>query len=163
MRIVAGVDIDRDYTADEVVEMHRSGRLRDISLHGYVAQADWEGKCRFVHWTKANAISPGENELRVSVADATPLREGLPPIRKRTPQQRVDSLTGRLAEQAKLGGLPLPEYVMSEVLRRRWVAGDPVTAEDVRAVAAHSLAQAEARFEEAERHRVTRTTGNPMA
>ncbi len=61
----------------------------------------------------------------------------LPPIIKRTPEQRLDSMVARLK-----AGVP-PEPVLKEVAAEYWKAGAPVTVEALRTVAAHFLNRVE--------------------
>ena len=50
--IVAGIDVSRTWSGDEILALHARGKLRDITLEGYCtrAEADESGKVvlRFV-------------------------------------------------------------------------------------------------------------------
>ncbi len=82
-----------------------------------------------------------------------------PPIQKRTPQQRLSSLSQKWIEDTrKAGGIPgLSDAKVSELVGRSWKRGDPFTAEDVRAAAATMLSEAENKYEASERKKIVRT------
>lgn len=158
--IINGVDINKVYQASEIIELHRQGRLRPIALKGYVSRADADGTCRFVHWTEkfANQMTPdasGGPHLRTFVSNvdvAEELRKDIPPIQRRTPQERTASLAEKVAKNKGV----LPEHIVQEVVRRRWKMGDPVSGEDVQAVAASFLRNADKAQEEHDRKHVVR-------
>lgn len=152
--IVNGIDISRAFTADEVADLYHSGRLGDVSLAGYVAQATYEDGAvimRFVHWTKANALTPGENSggLRDFVVPEfeTALQESVKrdsPIRKRAPQERLASMMVSLMSEANSEGINgLTEEFVRSIVGEAWKRGEPIPAEAVRRVAAHYLGGAE--------------------
>lgn len=63
----------------------------------------------------------------------------LPPIVKRTPQQRIEAF----AEKLKTAPAWQVEPILKEVASEYWKAGMPVSAEDLRTVAAHFLNRTE--------------------
>lgn len=70
----------------------------------------------------------------------------LEPIRKRTPQERVDSLMLRWIDDCKRAGtVPgLGDMAINQIVSEAWKSGrTEITAEVVREVAAHFLQQAE--------------------
>lgn len=160
--IVAGIDIDRAYTGDEVLEMHRKGRLRDITLEGYCTRADADGTIKFVPyyestWFRLDADKPvqsGTNLAERMLADV----EANHPIHRRTPQERVASMMLRLmAEYKRSGTLPgVPADLIERVTGSAWREGEPLTAEDIRAVAAHYMGVGEKENRESDRKRVAR-------
>lgn len=157
--IINGVDTSQVFQAAEIIELHRQGKLRPIALHGYVARADADGTCRFVPWQQANRITPdseGGSRWRVYAASEADvmkeLRKDIPPIQRRTPQER----TASLAEKVEKSKNVLPENIVKEVVRRRWKMGDPVSGEDVQAVAAAFLRNADKEQEKHDRKHVVR-------
>ena len=81
------------------------------------------------------------------------------PVRKRTHQQRTDSMMENLLENWKqTGTIPgLSEEKVSELVSRSWKRGQPLTAADIRIAAGNLLQEAEGRFEASERKKVVRT------
>ena len=155
----------RKYTAAQFDAMRRAHP--DLVMPGYVLRIDADGSFSFVPWHKAaggGAIDPRRPE------DNLPLRTyglgwdedpfPLEPIKKRTPQQRTDSMMQRLLEgQRTLGQeMGLSEERVRELTARSWKRGQPVTAEHVRAAAATLLRVAEAKHEVSERKRIVRTS-----
>ena len=104
-----------------------------------VTQWDKEGGTRVVPSSQSlfDLESP-EKQLR-QVAIPKVLGQDLPPIVKRTPEQRLDSLVARL----KAGGPETHEAILKEIAGEYWKRGMPVTAEALRTVAAHFLNRAE--------------------
>ena len=82
-----------------------------------------------------------------------------PPIQKRTPQQRLESLANSFMEDCMAAGrIPgVDDEKTRELVGESWRQGRPFTAEDVRTAAATLLQQAENRFEASERKKVVRT------
>jgi len=146
MRLVEGIDVDRVYAADEIGQMYLNGELRNVTLHGYVARANADGTCQFIPAAEATderrgRVYQAKDDVRAS------LEEGLPEIRRRTPQQRAASLMLRMfAEAKRAGGIPgLSEEQVRSIVGEYWKAGQTeVTAEMVQRVAAHYLEAAEA-------------------
>ncbi len=168
--IVNGLDTNRTYTADEVAEMQRTGQLRLATLKGWFFRWDMLADgMRMVHFTDptANRMTPdswgGQGKRVFSIPDPTPQMkadvEADSPIRKRTPQERLASMTAKLAggetgqdAAAKmllqmLGGNAgmdaLTDDQVKEITGKSWTRGDPLDAETVRNVAAYYLGQAE--------------------
>ena len=181
--IIEGIHIDRPqgFTPDEIVEIHRSGKLRGITLHGYLSR--WDGKtCRFVHWTDptANRMTPDSEgfgkERRFTIPDPLPgmqtALQSESPIRKRTPQERLASFTNKLmqgetgqeaAAKMLLGMLSgvgdvdgLSDEQVQKITGASWKKGDPLDGDTVRRVAAHYLGQAERKVAEETRQTNTR-------
>lgn len=117
MNRIGGIDVDRVYTADEIGEMILNDSIRAVVLKGYVAQANADGTCRFVPYFKSGLArqpdlavgavralrKPRKFEAQEDVA--AKLAEDLPTIRKRTPQERLDSLASRIAPDAAALGI----------------------------------------------------------
>lgn len=162
-RVVAGVDIDRTYSPEEIFEMHDKGRLRPITLEGYCTRADEDG-IRFVPYYESTffRMREGKPQQHVSHDFAPAMRAQLEadhPITRRTPQQRVASMVLRLLADAKQNGTiaGLSEEQIRSITGELWKAGvTEVSTEMVRKVAAHFLFQAEKGNREADSHRVAR-------
>ena len=178
--LVDGLDTSRTYTADEVVEMRKTGKLRDITLKGWFFR--WEplkDGMTMVHFTDptANRMTPGETGRRTySIPDPLPgLQDEVKtdaPIRRRTPQERLASMTAKLsggetgqeaAAQMLLnmlggnGGMDgLTDEQVQSITGKSWAAGDPIDAETVRNVAARYLGQAERRVAETAKNTSTK-------
>ncbi len=168
--IIDGLDTNRTYTADEVVEMQKSGKLRLATLRGWFFRWDMlQDGMRMVHFTDptANRMTPdsygGQGKRVFSFPDPTPQMkadvEADSPIVKRTPQERLASMTAKLAggergqdAAAKMllqllsgnaGMDGLTDEQVKEITGKSWRGGDPLDAETVRAVAARYLGEAE--------------------
>lgn len=181
--IVNGLDTNRTYTADEVVAMRDNGKLRAITMKGWFFR--WEPLkegMTLVHWTEktANRMSPGSpNRGRRAYEIPDPLPQMLEdvnsdsPIRKRTPQERLASMTtklmgGETGQEAAANMLlrmlsgagagidGLSDEQVSEITGASWKGGDPLDGETVRRVAANYLGQAERKVAEATRDSTTR-------
>lgn len=161
--IIDGVDISRVFTADEVFAMYTNGKLRSITLQGYAARADYDGTVRFVHHSKLNptrgrGLKPVESgevtstqmqgrEFSPPPGWAEEMAASLTPIRRRTPQERVESMMARIRESMRVHKtVPgLSESQLQAILGPDWHTGvSEVTEDVVRRIAAHYMAQAEA-------------------
>lgn len=141
------------YTPEEVARFRDDPSLAGMVMKGFVLQHDpMKNRMRFVHHSRA-AMGMGEKGNTWGKPTTVDLeeqkREVLKPIQKRTPQQRMESLLGKV-------GTDLKDYLSRE-------AGHEVTGEDVQKVAQDTLTQVDKEFEERESKLVTRTTGNPYA
>jgi len=144
--IVAGVDISRSYTGEEIIDMHRRGRLRDITLQGYCTRADADGTIKLVPWYEStwfrlDAGKPTQATSRNLAESMLADVNANHPIRRRTPQERVASMMLRLmAEVKRSGTIPgVTPDLIKRVVGNAWQEGQPLTEEVVRAVAAHYL------------------------
>lgn len=172
--IIAGVDIGKKMSADEVAVLHRSGKLRSVTLQGYVWRHEFDGMGSWVHFTDptANRIAPGseggQRTRAFSMPDPLPsMREQVDaesPIVKRTPQERLASLTNKLTGGQSgqdaaasmmiqmLSGTrshgSMTDEEVKAITGSSWKAGDPISAEAVRNVAAHYLGTAERKVAE---------------
>lgn len=143
--LVAGVDVDRVWTGDEILELHNQGRLRDVTLKGYCTRADADGTIRFVPFYESTWFRMDEG---IPVVDTSDLPAQMMadvnanhPIVRRTPQERVASMFLRLmTEYKRTGTLPgVPTELIKQIMGAAWREGEPLTAEVIRAVAAHYL------------------------
>ncbi len=175
--IVDGLDTNRTYTADEVIAMRDSGKLREVTMRGWLFR--WEplkGGMKMVHFTDptANRMAPGSSggrRLRSYTVefDADQMRrdvEAEHPIRKRTPQERLASMTNKLTQgergqeaAAKMmmdmlsgaggGNMDgLDDETVKSITGASWKAGDPIDGDTVRRVAARYLGEAERKVAE---------------
>jgi hypothetical protein len=188
--IVNGLDTNRTYSADEVVAMRDNGKLRSVTLEGWFFR--WEplkGGMRMVHFTDptANRMTPGSaggvrKGRTVTIPDPLPqMRADVErefPIRKRTPQERLASMTNKLMggergqeaaahmmlqmlQGAGDGVDALTDEKVAAITGASWKGGDPIDADTVRRVAARYLGQAERKV--AEQARETNTKAGRKA
>jgi hypothetical protein len=162
--IVAGVDLTQRYTPEDILDMYKTGRLRQITNLGYCTQGDESGTLRFVPYYESNAFRvDSEADLRhyTTQFDAEKMRQEIEtehPILRRTPQERAAAMTLRiLAEMKKYGTVPgIPGDQLKRIIVEHWKVGQPVTEEAARRVAQWYLGMGEVDNKEADRHRVTR-------
>jgi hypothetical protein len=121
---------------------------------GFVAQASPDGK-GFMRWDKASTIT--EDGVSYLKSDEQQVQFGFapPPIVKRTPQQRVESLTKRLLAHmeetyAVYGEPRIPQELLDDIKQEYWKAGEPTKAQDVtvetlKTIATQMLQEAEMR------------------
>jgi hypothetical protein len=144
-KIIGGIDVDRTYTGDEVLEMNNKGHLRNVTLKGYCTRVEHDGTIKFVpYWDSTWFRQEQDKAVSVDVDIATPMLEDLKenhPIIRRTPQERVASMMLRLmGEYRRTGSLPgIPTDLIKKIVGNSWREGMPLTEEVVRAVAAHYL------------------------
>ena len=175
MAVVAGVDLSRGFTPEEVFDFHNSGRLREIAEAGYVGQADVEsGLVHFAPFHKSAFFRSDPVDLQVGAVTGLTnpivvphpstleekrkeLEEKFPMLRT-TPQQKVARLTLRLLSEVKRTGriTGMSDQDVSHIVGEAWKIGEPLTSEAVRRVAAHFLGLGEKTNKEADSHRVTR-------
>lgn len=114
---------------------------------GYVTQWDPERGVRGVRTSQAlygpearrirtdQPVQVGNNMTAVAPDDAFKLD----PIRKRTPDERIESMTKRLLKAHPQD----QEYLLKSIGAEYWKKGMPVTVDQLRAAAAHYLNKAE--------------------
>lgn len=145
------------YTPAEFEAMRRA--YPDFVMPGYVIRLE-EGYFSFVPWNQATGGGQGGTrpargyQMKWSEEDY-PFHRA--PTRKRTPQQRLDSLADRIAEDTKAGRVLTAEE-LQRVTVNAWKRGEPVSGEAVRAVAAMALSKAEERAKPEDRGRVPNVT-----
>lgn len=161
MNIVGGLDIDRVYTFDEIMELYTLGKLKPIALQGYVCRAEG-GMISFVPWydsTRARLEAGQGTQVHLDVDAMRADVEAEHPMTRRTPQERVASMMVRLMTEAKRNGTiaGLTDAQISTITGEAWKTGETsITSEMVRRVAAHFLGMAQNRNREADAHRSTR-------
>lgn len=148
-----------EYTREEVAQLRDQPELANLLLKGYVATLTIGGNFMFVPWNKAAGGGySGEGTGSVGSRNGSDygkeqqavfLKETLPPIVRRTPQQRLESLLSKVGEDLKL-------LIYDQ-------DGNPATGEQIRRVAADALQVAETEFKKSEDKRVTKTDGSWQA
>lgn len=163
----------KKYTRAQLVRALGPQDAQQLRMRGYVLRHDvLDGTYSVVPWTEAS-------DSRTQPVQGAGTFAPPPPIRKRTPAQRVDSLMLKwLDEMKRAGGLPPlrepdrsdPEawdkYLadkramddkIREIVGAAWVDGrTEITAEVVEKVARHFLEAAEKQHDEKLDHQVTR-------
>lgn len=149
-----------EYTKEEVARFRESPELANVLLRGYVFTLTIGGNFMLIPWHQAadGGHSGGKTGWTDGQGGGTSYgrpethafdKHELPPIVRRTPQQRVDSLLEK-------AGSDLRHLLTGE-------AGHEVSGEETRRVAQGALHGADSAFEQAESKRIVRTTGNPYA
>jgi hypothetical protein len=169
MRVIAGVDIDRSYSIEEMLDMYERGYLKAILAHGgLVPRANGDGTIQFAAWDQTylgNLEKTGATRFYAQdngnwVEDARAEVEKDHPIVRRTPQERVTAMALRLLAQARAsdGVIPgLTEEEIRKIVGYAWTQGvTEITMDDMRKVAAKLMGVAEVDNREADSHRVTR-------
>lgn len=161
-KIIAGVNIHRGYTPEEVFELHDKGLLRPITLEGYATRVD-EGKIWFVPWTESTAFRAEHGKLMQH--DISPIFDKMAkdleeehPMFRRTPQERTTSMVMRLMATVKqTGGLPgISDADIKALVGNSWKDGSPITEDVVRALVAKLLNVAQNQNRAADAKRSTR-------
>lgn len=157
--VIDGVDITKQFTAEDILDLFKKGKLRSITDRGYCTQGTEEGTLQFVPYWESVAFRKPKTYISHDFVDA--MREEVEhdhPIRRRTPQERVASMAMRLVAEIKrtgrVGGLTDDE--VASLTHESWKAGEPLAMEDARAIAATLLGMAEVDNRESDRHRITR-------
>lgn len=142
-------------TKEERLEELRHKIREDVpEYRGMYTAADLDSEARFEHWKKSSTRRNARGETVFANPETSTVQFEAPPtIVKRTPQQRVDSLTRRLLdhieESYKLTGTPsIPQELLDHIKAEYWKHGDPVKAEGVsvetvRAIATEFMKKAE--------------------
>lgn len=148
------------YTRDDVAAFRDDPELAGILLKGYVFTLTIGGDFMLVPWNEAagggyTGKPDGEFDPHSGGSTYGAPKEAifdkteLPPIVKRTPQQRVDSLMKKVGEDLRF-------YLSG-------AAGRELTGDETQEVVAKSLQTADDAFDEAESKRFARTTGSQYA
>jgi hypothetical protein len=163
----------RKYTKAQMRSMMSEEYARALQYKGYVLQVDDRGLYSLVHHSKAfggqvlerRKQGDLEGTLERSDVGGTAQFEAPAPIRKRTPQERLDSFVQKLWPEVKsVGHIPglKEDDILTVVLNAKGRAeqldleNKRMTAEDVRQVAASLLTQSEKEHEEKLSHQITR-------
>jgi hypothetical protein len=152
------------YTGQQLRQLIGQQEAKELEMQGYVLQFDAVSRTyAVVPWQQASAAmrmdapDPAQRQLVSGSHQFDPSE--LPPIVKRTPAQRVDSLMLKWIEDMKAAGtIPgVDDAKVKEIVGEAWKSGrTEITAEIVRKVAAHFLADAENKREAANFKRTVR-------
>jgi hypothetical protein len=129
-----------EYTREQIADMRDTPELAKLVLRGYVLTITIGGNFMFVPWNQAAGggysgkgtgwIDTQAQGSSYGVPKETLFPEDeLPPIRKRTPQERVHSLMDKVGEDLK-------EYLSGQ-------AGKDISGTETQEVAAAALQEAE--------------------
>ena len=148
------------YTREQLREAMTQAQAHELQMTGYVLQFDTVSQTyAIVPWQQA-AGGESFGTLRTPRQySGTPDFGELPKIQKRTPMERVASLTKRLIDDCRTAGtVPgLDDARIKFILGESWKAGrSDLTAEDIRRVAAHFLQDAENKHEAKLSKQITR-------
>ncbi len=150
-----------EYTREEVAAFRDSPELANALLRGFVFTLTIGGNFMLIPWNQAAGGGyggPGKQGFIDTQSGGSSYgrpethtfdKHDLPPVTKRTPQERVESLLSKVGDDLRF-------YLSGQ-------AGREVSGEETRRVAAGALQEADDAFEETESKRVTRTTGDPYA
>jgi len=159
---VDGIDIGQKFTSEEIFDLHRRGKLRSITLEGYVTRVDiLDNTISFVPFWESSKFRDETGQMKMTEFGIEEKRKELEdehPISRRTPQERVAALAMRLVGEIKRSGRVggLSDEDITQLTSESWKAGEPLLASDARTIAATLLSKAEKENKEAESHRVTR-------
>lgn len=145
-KIVPGVS----YSREELVNLMSQAEADDLKMRGYYLRFDSTSRRYTVvpHAERAGTIGTSEGMF-----------DPVPPIRKRSRIERVDSLMLKWIEDCKRAGtVPgLSDAKITEIVGEAWKAGrTEVTGEMVRKVAQHFLDDAERKHEAKLDRQITR-------
>jgi hypothetical protein len=168
-----GITPGKRYRPDELVAIITQAKADKLRLQGYVLRMDAEGMVEIVHhsltfdqpkrrWSKVRGPRGDKRGiLKAKGFDGAkdpggpPVQAGgIAPVKKRTAQQRIDSMMNRWIEDCKKNGtVPgINDPMMSMILGEAWMNGmRQITAEDVRRVVQYFLDDAEKKKAEANR------------
>jgi hypothetical protein len=147
----------KEYTKAEIAAFRDSPELAGLLFQGYVLALTLGGNFQLIPYHQAaggghsgtgtGSVKMGSQQSTYGLPKVGTFdKRELPPIVKRTPQQRVDSLMKRAGEDLKL-------YLAGKQVKE--VAG-----EDTKQKVVESLTQAEKDFEIEESKKIVRTTGS---
>jgi len=128
---------------DENLDIEAQARQ---TLQGMVSQYDAvHKKGRQVDWRQSYTARDGSlKEVSVPIPDDA--FKDVPKVVKRTPQERLDSLTKRLVDEMKKGGVnqALVEGILQQVTDMAAANGQLISTDQLRQLAEYFLNQAEA-------------------
>jgi hypothetical protein len=145
----------KKYTRQQIVAGVDQGEAERLKEVGYVLRHDvMDDTYSVVHWTHAGGQGFAPRQAFDPSAFSPP-----EPIKRRTPQERLDSLMLRFIEDCKeTGSVPgLDDDRISFLVGEAWRSGrSEMTGEIVRQVARHFLEDAEKKKEASDYKRVVR-------
>jgi len=173
-----GITPGQRYRPEELTKILTEAKAATLRIQGYVLRMDSEGWVEVVHGSKTfdpivarrkrrgwrKVLGPRKDPRGIMRArgfdgaqdpGGPPIQAGsVGSIKKRTPQQRIDSMMTRWIEDCKKHGtVPgINDPMMSMILGEAWMSGmHNITAEQVRQVVQHFLNRAEKEKAEANR------------
>jgi len=183
------IEAGKAYPVTEFQRLLTEADAERLKLRGYVLQfSPLEGTISVVHWTQSDMYArsglgvdqqsgtdPGWVPVRKgSSVETAPgrrwrseqvledLRQDIPPIVKRTPQQRIESLVQRFVDDCvKHGTVPgLSDPMIQTIVGEAWRSGTTqITGDHVRRVAQYFLEDALAKQRRADYKKVVSTPG----
>jgi acylphosphatase len=165
-----GLTPGQKYPFEELRRIITQAKADQLKLQGYVLRMDTDGYVEIVHvsqaddfqsnmrneWRRGKKVMGPRGKREVLTApgfdgsedpQGPPVDGGVvPAVRKRTPQERLDSLMTRWVEDCKRQGtVPgLDDPMISTILDMAWRSGKTqITAEHIRTVARYFLERAE--------------------
>lgn len=160
-RIIPG----KKYTPAQIRRLISEAEAHELQMTGYVLRHDvLDDTYTVVHWTNASSGQEwGEFRQDQRFAIDPNAFPAPPPIQKRTPMERVDSLMARFIQDCKRAGtVPgLDDARISTILgAAKNTQRDGITAEEIRKIAADFLAKAEKEKELADYKKIVRPSPN---
>ena len=139
----------KQYTREQIQKAVTLGEAERLQLTGYVLRHDVvSGMYSIVHWTHAGGgadFGQLREARRAAAPDAFTL-DDIAPIRRRTPDERVDSMMQRMVEHHRqtgtVPGLGDPE-ILTVLGMTKGTKREGVTAEDIQRIVTHMLQKAE--------------------
>lgn len=134
------------YSAKELRELISQEEATQLAFQGYVLAYDATiAKYKLVKWQESAMRGGAGERPRERATVLSDAFGDLPPIVRRDPQERVNSLMLKwLDECLRTNSVPgVDSSKVKEILGEAWKVGMPITAEDVRTIAAHFLQKAE--------------------
>lgn len=149
------IQVNRKYTYDELAQLRNDPSLAQRVFDGHVMRQDLDGTVKFVPWSQASegggtfGNKPDKPLRGFASTDEDPFDvASLPPIVKRTPHQRVDSMMLKVLADFKGGNVMTEEQIkanVDEVTAQAWRDGrTEITGEVVRQVIQRFMERAEA-------------------
>ena len=135
--------INQPYTGEQLRKLISQEDAEALKLQGYFLEYNpLDQTFRVKHYTQGSAPMRGDGKIVTGTATF----DELPPIRKRTPHERVDSLMLKfIGDMRQAGTIPgVDDEKVREIVGEAWKTGrTEITGEVVRQVAQYFLNQAE--------------------
>ena len=149
------------YGFAELQRLRNDPAFAQWAAQGYVWRQHLDGTMQLVHWSRSHMDNEVKNPR--GYVDSRSVKDIFPtePIRRRTPQERKQSLIDRWWASCKEAGtVPgMTDEQLTNLFGREFKAGvTEITYADIERMAAAMLTDAEAKFEESEDKKITRTS-----
>jgi hypothetical protein len=160
-RFIDGIDIQRKFTSEEIFDLHRRGKLRSITLEGYVTRVDvLDDTISFVPFWESTKFRDEQGTMVLDEFGLEEKRKELEeehPISRSTPQEKVARFAMRLLAEAKRTGriTGLSDDQHAAILGESWKSGTPLTGTDIEKLSQWFMSRAEVDNKEADSHRIT--------